>query len=301
MSLYYERLDKDKTMAIFWLNIKKLKQIEEDRMKLQDATSTEFPQLIIDEGKIMDFARDHWKQLGKARAGWNGRQIRNAFQTAASMARYDMKTMEQEGGSPGQDRKSGTDKPRVVERVLDDRQFRLVEEAINRFDAYFESAFGENDEEFALLEGTRNDRMRNKDLDSYARARRAEATPSRISKDFSSGQGRGSSGKKPQYADDDSYERRRYRGASDGRREKDYYDDEESEERSPRRSKRRDEFGTPEMPSSESRLHPSSYPSEGGRDKGTGVRRRREERYDDVSRHDFDDGESAFEEDLEEY
>lgn len=252
----------------------------------------------------MDFAREHWKQLGKARAGWNGRQIRNAFQTAASMARYDMgvKTLEQEGGSPGQDRKSGTDKPRVVERVLDDRQFRLVEEAINRFDAYFESAFGENDEAFALLEGTRNDRMRNKDLDSYARARRAEATPSRVVKESSSGYGRTGSGKKPQYPDDDSYERRRYhRGAGDGRREKDYYDDDESEERSPRRPKRRDEFGTPEMPSRESRLHPSSYPPEGGRDKGTGVRRRREERYDDVSRHDFDDGGSAFEEDLEEY
>lgn len=161
--------------------------------------------------------------------------------------------------------------------------------------------FGENDEEFALLEGTRNDRMCNKDLDSYARARRAEATPSRICKEFSSGYRRGSSGQKTQYADDDSYERRRYRGAGDGKREKDYYEDEESEGMSPRRPQRRDKFGTPEMPSREPRLHPSSYPSESGRDKGTGVRRRREERYDDVSRHDFEDDEMAFEEDAEEY
>jgi len=43
------------------------------------------PPVHFDRKEIMQFARDHWKEGNR----WNGRQIKNAFQTAVALADWD--------------------------------------------------------------------------------------------------------------------------------------------------------------------------------------------------------------------
>ncbi len=77
MSLYYPPLDLDSTMAIFDLNIK--------RMKKRFAKANR--RLNIKEVPIGVFATDYWRDNPKAR--WNGRQIRNSCQTALALAEFE--------------------------------------------------------------------------------------------------------------------------------------------------------------------------------------------------------------------
>lgn len=45
--------------------------------------------MIVDEDEIKEFARSHFLECFSQNAAWNGRQIRNAFQTATALAEYD--------------------------------------------------------------------------------------------------------------------------------------------------------------------------------------------------------------------
>lgn len=45
--------------------------------------------MIVDEDEIKEFARSHFIESFPQSAAWNGRQIRNAFQTAIALAEYD--------------------------------------------------------------------------------------------------------------------------------------------------------------------------------------------------------------------
>ncbi|KAK0729849.1 P-loop containing nucleoside triphosphate hydrolase protein [Lasiosphaeris hirsuta] len=153
LSLYYERLTVTQTRAIFKANIKRLKAIEEQKEEHLEHTILKEARLVINEGAIMEFAESHWDNTAR-HSRWNGRQIRNAFQIVASLARYDM------------DAKHDTNEisKRKIAPVLDDKQFKLVSNVIKRFDKYFTQVRGGNDEEVALLDGIRDDSIREKDL-----------------------------------------------------------------------------------------------------------------------------------------
>ncbi|TDZ40943.1 ATPase family AAA domain-containing protein 3B [Colletotrichum trifolii] len=77
MSLYYPELDKTKTVKIFQLN---LEMIEERFARKKR-------KIDIDQAAIGAFASEHFLQHEDAR--WNGRQIRNACQTALALAEFD--------------------------------------------------------------------------------------------------------------------------------------------------------------------------------------------------------------------
>lgn len=83
MSLYYPPLDKNQTRDIFRLNIDKLREIERQRHEL-----TGSPCLRIKDSEIIDFANKHFEENARLTGCWNGRQIRNAFQIASSLAHY---------------------------------------------------------------------------------------------------------------------------------------------------------------------------------------------------------------------
>ncbi|KAK5651127.1 hypothetical protein OQA88_13266 [Cercophora sp. LCS_1] len=162
LSLYYERLTKRQMEAIFKVNIRRLRTIEEQKAEQLRNTSLEEQPLDIREDDILDFAMEHWESTREnASRRWNGRQIRNAFQIASSLARYDRGSEYiDEAESPSDNNSGGKNqKP-----VLDGEQFRLVSDAIKRFNQYFEQATGQSDELSALLEGLRDDNARNKDL-----------------------------------------------------------------------------------------------------------------------------------------
>ncbi|KAI0534803.1 hypothetical protein GGR58DRAFT_44002 [Xylaria digitata] len=153
LSLYYERLSRKQMLAIFRVNLRKLRDIETAKAKELLDTQLKEPELVIKDNKIMEFAKTHWETTPR-HARWNGRQIRNAFQIASSMARYDT------GKGYLTDEKS-------EQPVLDGSHFQRVAATIRAFDTYFELATGETDEQAAFLEKSRDDRLQSEDLASY--------------------------------------------------------------------------------------------------------------------------------------
>lgn len=76
ISLYYPPLGYDETRAVFKLNLKLI----EDRFRNDERNIT------VQRDEIIDFALDYFRTHDKAR--WNGRQIRNACQTALALAEF---------------------------------------------------------------------------------------------------------------------------------------------------------------------------------------------------------------------
>lgn len=74
MSLHYPALDEVSTAKVFRLNLGLIKTRLQDRIK-------------IEEDEIITAAGKHWREHKEAR--WNGRQIRNACQTALALAEFD--------------------------------------------------------------------------------------------------------------------------------------------------------------------------------------------------------------------
>lgn len=85
VSLQYPRLGLIETLAIFQTNLDRLIDIEFERAKI-----TGEPALEVKSDGILAFAAAHYHRHegNMASPPWNGRQIRNAFQIAPSIARY---------------------------------------------------------------------------------------------------------------------------------------------------------------------------------------------------------------------
>ncbi|KKZ65013.1 hypothetical protein EMCG_09093 [[Emmonsia] crescens] len=78
MSLYYPKLDEISTKEIWEKNLQHIKKSGHD--------------IEIEEDKIRRFANKHWlENKYKPSRRWNGRQIKNAFQTALALANWDFR------------------------------------------------------------------------------------------------------------------------------------------------------------------------------------------------------------------
>ena len=116
MSLYYPDLDQVSTLKVWLMNLKRLKR----------SGST----VYIHEAQIIDFAKNHWRDGHR----WNGRQIRNAFQTALALAEYDFRekcNMCEEIGE------KAPSKPALL-----DEHFKAVAQTSAEFDNYLSNVFG---------------------------------------------------------------------------------------------------------------------------------------------------------------
>lgn len=75
-------------MKLFEFNIDRLKEIEDTK----SAADSNYRKLHVRKNEIIKFARDHFKRYASQKdpgvGRWNGRQIRNAFLIAASLAHY---------------------------------------------------------------------------------------------------------------------------------------------------------------------------------------------------------------------
>lgn len=123
MSLYYPPLDKTQTRDIFRLNISKLREIEAQRHEM-----TGEPSLDIKESQIIDFAGRHFEDNARSTGCWNGRQIRNAFQIASSLAHHQY-TIQTENA-----RDLGQQPPAAP--VLDRSLFEKVQMSTQSFDRH---------------------------------------------------------------------------------------------------------------------------------------------------------------------
>ncbi|KAF7541319.1 hypothetical protein G7054_g735 [Neopestalotiopsis clavispora] len=129
MSLYYPPLDKTQTRDIFRLNIAKLRAIEAQRCAM-----TGDEPLIIKEDDVLAFAAKHYENNARLTACWNGRQIRNAFQVASSLANYkfadDVKAAHALGRAP------------PAAPVLDGSLFEKVQMSTVSFDRHMQDGRG---------------------------------------------------------------------------------------------------------------------------------------------------------------
>ena len=119
ISLHYPQLDLNQTLQIFKLNERLIKRRFKENGR----------RLIIESNAIQDFAAQYWAENEKMR--WNGRQIRNACQTALAMAEF-----EAQGGSVD----------RIVDRdaqvVLTINHLTKVSEAYQGFMQYLKDIYG---------------------------------------------------------------------------------------------------------------------------------------------------------------
>ncbi|KAI0445128.1 hypothetical protein F4803DRAFT_204591 [Xylaria telfairii] len=126
ISLYYPQLDIDSTQAIFKLNL----GLISDRFRLKGRN------IRIENDEILKFAGEYFQDNKKEQ--WNGRQIRNACQTALALAEY---------------RAQGSSYERVVdtnaEVVLTRNDMETVSKAYLEFIKYLNRVRGKDTESWA--------------------------------------------------------------------------------------------------------------------------------------------------------
>lgn len=218
ISMYYPPLSREYTIAIFDVNIRKLHAIEKEKQELEtkvDQKNPKRPALVIDETSIKSYAAWHYDHREPPQR-WNGRQIRNAFQIAYSLADFDMQR------SPNwedddSDNDDSAEKEKVTENrpasKLDYRQFQIVDKAIERFDRYLLGAMkGNTDTDYARLSGTRDDDHDTNSRDQgpvyhsprtkatrYVHPPRSHSSPQDYNGRPSPGPGRRQGGRQPEY------------------------------------------------------------------------------------------------------
>ncbi|KAF2454926.1 hypothetical protein BDY21DRAFT_351936 [Lineolata rhizophorae] len=109
--LYYPPLNKKNTLGVWQMNLERLE-------RKNKGSESKLP-VVFDQKEIMDFAKRHWKAGNR----WNGRQIKNAFQTAIALADWD--NLKREDGS---EKRSSAH--------LERRHFEKVAEASAHFERY---------------------------------------------------------------------------------------------------------------------------------------------------------------------
>ena len=154
LSLYYPRLNERTTKKIWRMHIKRTRKLFKKQNK----------PLKIERDAIVGFAITHYRELSEdPEIGcWNGRQIRNAFQTAVALAEYKA---QREDKVP----------------VLTEEQFEDVAVASREFDQYLRLTFGASEQDRAKRNHIRADEYdlkREKEKKASRPSRREVATES---------------------------------------------------------------------------------------------------------------------------
>jgi hypothetical protein len=98
----------------------------------------------FDERKILKWAKKHWADLQ-----WNGRQIRNAFQTAVALGEFKAKTFTQ-GDGPASTREA-------TNAVMDVSHLNTIAKASAQFNDYLRLVHGLEEDKVAFKDRFRAD------------------------------------------------------------------------------------------------------------------------------------------------
>ncbi|KAM7222208.1 hypothetical protein V8F06_002480 [Rhypophila decipiens] len=126
ISLYYPKLDRESTTEIWEKNIARVNNSGID--------------IDIEEEKIRRFIHKHWEMnMNMPSRRWNGRQIKNAFQTAIALARWDFYDS---------DRNKNLKRP-----LLKATHFNRVAQTSAHFDDYIRDIHGfrEDEDSYGIL------------------------------------------------------------------------------------------------------------------------------------------------------
>lgn len=133
LTLYYPQLTEKQTIKIWKTNLERLRDINEERL-----TNGRVP-INFNDKKIISWVKKHWRNIQ-----WNGRQIRNAFQTAMALAEFKAKQATTESSGSAN-----------VSPVLDTEHFKLLATASAQFSEYLRVTHGEDEEEVAVRDQVR--------------------------------------------------------------------------------------------------------------------------------------------------
>ena len=129
VSLYYPNLTKKASSEIWRKHILKAKDYFESKGK----------KYSLGKREIIEFSKRHFKDLsGQGSGPWNGRQIRNAFQTAIALSEYEAAL---NGGNP----------------ELTERHFEKVAKVSSDFDKYLRLTHGRSESQMAEASKIRTD------------------------------------------------------------------------------------------------------------------------------------------------
>ncbi|KAI1447717.1 hypothetical protein F5Y02DRAFT_352685 [Annulohypoxylon stygium] len=160
LTLYYPQLDRKQSRKIWKVNFRRLKEINEERAKLGH------PPIKVDKEKILRYADLNFEDLH-----WNGRQIRNAFQSALALAEFKVQDTSK---SP----------------VLSVEQFDTIAQASHEFDLYLLTTHGLDEDKMAARDkiraGSSYKRAENKKLKGLPLSDESESSSdSDVTKDAS--------------------------------------------------------------------------------------------------------------------
>lgn len=156
ISLYYPPLDWEQSEKIWMMNLRRLSEKKKRRHEI----------LNLDEEEILDYAFNHFNYTAKMEMSWNGRQIKNAVQTATALAEYDAQQKTQKAIADHQkqqrdgDRLDSGEPPNPTEPVLKVSHLKKVAAASYDFDRYIKATKGFTDAESAHLQAERTDHFR---------------------------------------------------------------------------------------------------------------------------------------------
>ncbi|KAF4978172.1 hypothetical protein FZEAL_5417 [Fusarium zealandicum] len=125
VSIYFKHLDNPQTLALFKMNLHRSELIAKQR-----SVNTGKLEMTIMHDEILEFAAENWGKSSEP--WWNGRQIRNAFQIATSLAYANQR--------------DGTDASSLF---LGREHFEQVLLAIDEYQTYRHEIFHHTDNELA--------------------------------------------------------------------------------------------------------------------------------------------------------
>lgn len=131
LTLYYPKLTEKQTTEIWKNNLGRIKEINRERKEKQQ------PLIKFDKARILQ-----WVKLNRTILQWNGRQIRNAFQTAVALAEFTAKHDASKESSKKPDMKASGP-------VIDIKHFKTIAEAAIQFDQYMMAVYGDNEDSLA--------------------------------------------------------------------------------------------------------------------------------------------------------
>ena len=166
VSLYYPPLNWERTEAIWRMHMRRLME-RKDRKGVN---------LHIDEAEILAFVKKHYSVTTPKKANWNGRQIRNAFQTATALAEY-------EAHDHKSDRNKATSSEQATPRELELKvdHFDRVAWASFEFDRYLSKTRALSDTELAFQNAERTDQFRSSEGSFLRREQQSFATSATVS------------------------------------------------------------------------------------------------------------------------
>jgi hypothetical protein len=138
LTLYYPKLTEDQTRKIWKNNLGRLEQVNAERAMHGR------PEIRFDKQEILRWAKRHAEDLQ-----WNGRQIRNAFQTATALAEFQTKHSKKRSSEESSDNAT----PKAP--VLKAKHFMRIAEASMEFNDYLRQTHGVDEDTMASKDQVR--------------------------------------------------------------------------------------------------------------------------------------------------